>query len=128
MRIVRRRRAIHRVAARVRGHRHHAHAVRQASIHRLQVLVIEGLGQQHRRDRFHQLRVGDRAVLRLVRCDARLGVLHRLRRPGRESGAQSPAAAAVYSAGLLSFSAASCATPVFSSSPALATKRSLLAW
>ena len=94
MRIVRRSRAVDRVAAGVRGHGHHAHAVGQASVDGLQVLVVEGLGQQHRRNRLHQLRVGDRAVLGLVCSDARLGVRHRLRRPGPSPGARWPAAAA----------------------------------
>ena len=74
MRIVRRSRAVDGVAAGVRGHGHHAHAVGQAPVDGLQVLVVEGLGQQHRGNGFDELRVGDRAVLGLVGRDARLGV------------------------------------------------------
>ena len=74
VRIVGRGRAVDGVAAGVRGHGHHAHAVGQAAIDGLQVLVVEGLGQQHRGDGLDQLRVGDGAVLGFVGRDARLGV------------------------------------------------------
>ena len=76
MRIVGRGRAVDRVAAGVRGHGHHAHAVGQAAVDGLQVLVVEGLGEQHGGDGLDQLRVGDGAVLGFVRGDARLGVLY----------------------------------------------------
>jgi hypothetical protein len=127
MRIVRRRRAIHRVAARVRRHRHHAHAVRQPSIHRLQVLVVEGFGQQHRRNRFHKLRIGHRAVLGLVRRNAPLGVLHVFAAQAHHQVQDGLPQQRVL-CGFFSFSAASLAAPVFSNSPAFSTKRSLLAW
>ena len=59
----------------MRGHRHYAHAVGKAAIHRLQVLVIEGLSQQHRGNRFNKLCIRDGAVLGFVGCNACLGVL-----------------------------------------------------
>ena len=82
MRVVGSSRAVDRVAAGVRGHGHHAHAVGQAAVDGLQVLVVEGLGEQDRGDGLDQLRIGDGAVLGFVGCDARLGVLLRLRRRG----------------------------------------------
>ena len=75
MRIVGRSRAVDRVATRVRSHGHHAHAVGQASVDGLQVLVVEGFSEQNRGEGFDQLRVGDSAVLTLVRRNARLGVV-----------------------------------------------------
>ena len=129
MRIVRRGRSVHRVAAGVRGHRHHAHAVGQASVHRLQVLVVEGLGQQHRGDGFHKLRIGDRrrALPRTPRCA-----------PWCPSSSSPPrpitrCAMAWRSSSYSRIRFAASALPAaprrsFQARPALATKRSLLAW
>ena len=63
MRVVGRGGAVDGVAAGVRGHGHHAHAVGQAAVDGLQVLVVEGLSEQDRGDGFDQLRIGDGAVL-----------------------------------------------------------------
>ena len=71
MRVVGRRRAVDGVAAGVRSHRHHRHAVGEASVDRLEVLVVERLLPQDGGDRVHQVLIGDRAV----RGHARLGVL-----------------------------------------------------
>ena len=62
MRVVRRRRAVDGIAAGVRGHRHHAHAVGQASVDGLQVLVVERLVSSTAAMASIDLRVGDRAV------------------------------------------------------------------
>ncbi len=74
MRVVGRGRAVDGVAAGVRGHGHHAHAVGQAAVDGLQALVVEGLGEQDGGDGLDELRVGDGAVLCFVGGDARLGV------------------------------------------------------
>src|ERR1035438_849383 len=74
MRIIRRSGSIYSVASCVGSQGHHAHAVCQASIHSLQALVIEGLGQQHRGNGFNQLGIGDGAALGFVIGDAILGV------------------------------------------------------
>ncbi len=71
MRVVRRRRSVDRVAAGVRGHGHHRHAVGQAAVDRLEVLVVERLLPHDGGDGVDDLVVGDRTVRR----DARLGVL-----------------------------------------------------
>ena len=68
--IVRRGGTVDGVAAGVRGHGHNAHAVGQAAVHRLQVLVVEGFSQQHRGHGLNQLCVRDGAVLRFVFCNA----------------------------------------------------------
>ncbi len=59
----------------VGGHGHHAHAVGQPAVDRLQALVIEGFGQQHSGDGLDELRVGDITVLLLVSSDAGQRVL-----------------------------------------------------
>ena len=51
------------------------HAVGQAAIDRLQVLVVEGLGEQDGGDGLDQFGVADGAVLELVSGDAGAGVV-----------------------------------------------------
>ena len=63
MRVVRRRRAVDRVAAGVRRHRHHGHAVGEPAVDRLQILVIERLLPHHGRQRVDDVAIGDGSVL-----------------------------------------------------------------
>ncbi len=58
----------------MRGHRHYAHAIGQASIDGLQALVVERFSEQDRCEGFNHLRVGDGAVGFFVRGDAGPGV------------------------------------------------------
>ena len=74
MRIVGRGGTVDGVAAGVCGHGHDAHAVGEAAIDRLQVLVVEGLGEQDGGDGLDELGVGEEAVGSFVGGDAREGV------------------------------------------------------
>ena len=62
VRVVRRCRAVDRVAPGVGGHRHHGLPVRQPSVERLQLLVVERLLPHDGRDGADDLVVGDRPV------------------------------------------------------------------
>ena len=83
VRVVGRGGAVDGVAAGVCGHGHDAHAVGEAAIDGLQVLVVEGLGEQDGGDGFDQLGVADGAVLGFVGPRCGRGCLFRLRRRGR---------------------------------------------
>ena len=71
VRVVRWRRSINRVAAGVRRHRHHRHAVGQPPVDRLEILVIERLLPHDGGERADQILIGNRPV----RLDPRLRVL-----------------------------------------------------
>ncbi len=71
MRVVGRRRTVDGVAAGVRGHGHHGHAVCKPAIDGLEIHVIERFLQQHGSNGVDEISVRDLAV----RGDARLGVL-----------------------------------------------------
>src|SRR5208282_852897 len=68
--VVWRSRAVDRVAARMRGHRHNAHAVRKPAVNCLKLLVIEGLLPHDAGEGFHDCLIGDGAVL----SNSRFGV------------------------------------------------------
>ena len=72
--VVGRGRTVDGVAAGVGGHGHDGHAVGEAAIDGLKILVVEGFGEQDGGDGLDQLRVGDGAVLGFVGGDAGLGV------------------------------------------------------
>src|SRR5208282_1080246 len=61
--VVRWSRAVDRVAARMRSHRHNTHAVRKPAVNRLEIFVVEGLLPHDAGEGVHDCLVGDGAVL-----------------------------------------------------------------
>ena len=64
VRITWRRGAVHRVTTGVRAHVHGAHAVSHATIHGLQIAVVEGILTHHRHECIHDFLIGNLAMLR----------------------------------------------------------------
>ena len=124
MRVVRRRRAVDGVAAGVRRHGHHRHAVGEPAVDGLQVLVVERLLPHDGGHGADEVLVRDRTV----RGHARLGVLLVLAAQAHEQVGDRLAEERRTPPGSAALSAASFATPSRSSSSALARKRSAFAW
>ena len=124
VRVVGRGGAVDGVAAGVGGHGHDGHAVGEAAVDGLQVLVVEGLGEQDGGDGLDELGIGDGAVLGFVSGDAGLGVVVVFAAEAQDEVRDGLAEQCVFRRACVALRAASLATPVFSSSPALATKRS----
>jgi hypothetical protein len=111
----------------VGGHGHDTHAVGEAAVDGLQVLVVEGLSEQDRGDGLDELGVGDGAVLGFVGGDAGLGVFDVFAAEAEDEVRDGLAEQRVF-AGVAGLESGEAGNAVLSSSPALATKRSLLAW
>ena len=89
--------------------------------------MVEGLGEQNGGEGFDQLRVGDGPVRFFVGGDAGLGVVVVFAAKAEDQVRDGLAKRCVLF-GIRGLERCERATPVFSSSPALATKRSALAW